>query len=286
MDIHAYIKEKKSLIDSELGKYFSPDKNEPEIINSAMKYSIFSGGKRLRPVLCIASGEMCGAKIQDILSTACGIEIIHTYSLIHDDLPAMDNDDYRRGKLTSHKKFGEGIAILAGDGLLTKAFEIINPKVVKEIAVAAGTKGMVGGQVVDLEMENTGASNSLASKKLEYIHIHKTAKMIEVSVKAGAIIAGTSRIKINSISNYGMKIGIAFQILDDILDIIGDKKKLGKSGSDTKNKKLTYPSVYGLDNSKKRAKQLVESAKNDIEIFGGKAAVLDGIADYIVNRDY
>jgi len=293
MDIRAYLKRNKELIDTELKKYFRGDSDEPGIISCAMKYSVFSGGKRLRPVLCIASGEMCGAKTKDMLPTCCGIEMIHTYSLIHDDLPAMDDDDYRRGKLTSHKKFGEGIAILAGDGLLTKAFEIINPKVVREIASAAGTKGMVGGQVVDLlsergksEVPRLWRDKLRPMSRVNYIHRHKTAKMIEVSVISGAIIAGVSQDRINSISDYGMKIGLAFQIIDDILDIVGDKKKLGKNGSDKKNNKLTYPLIYGLENSKKHARRIVAAAKKDIRIFGKKAAILEEIADYIVNRDY
>ncbi|HAX62253.1 MAG TPA: polyprenyl synthetase [Elusimicrobia bacterium] len=283
MDLQAYLKKRKSIIDNALKKYFLKSADEPSSINTAMKYSVFAGGKRLRPILCFAACEICGGNPKNILPSACGIEMLHTYSLIHDDLPAMDNDDFRRGKLTSHKKFGEAVAILAGDGLLTKAFEIIDPKVVREIAIAAGTKGMVGGQVADLEMEG---KRKKEKGKLEYIHEHKTAKMIEVSLKAGAILSNASSLKIKAISNYGRKIGLAFQIADDILDIIGNKKKLGKTGSDLKNKKLTYPSIYGIEKSKEKAKALIKSAKNDLKIFGKKAYIFNELADYIVKRDF
>ncbi|MBI5573455.1 MAG: polyprenyl synthetase family protein [Elusimicrobia bacterium] len=285
MDLQLYLKNKKSVVDNALKKYFLKNTDESAIINTAMKYSVFAGGKRLRPILCLASGEICGGDIKNIMPTACAIEMIHTYSLIHDDLPAMDNDDYRRGKLTSHKKFGEAIAILAGDGLLTKAFEIIHPKVVKEIAVAAGTKGMVGGQVADIKSE-VGSGKSEVKKKVDYIHIHKTAKMIEVSLKAGAIISIATKEKIEALANYGRKIGLAFQIADDILDIIGNKKKMGKTGSDIKNKKLTYPFIYGIKESYQKATALIKSAKNDLKIFGKKADVLNELADYIVKRDF
>lgn len=286
MDLQIYLKNKKIIVDNALEKYFPKSADEPAIINSAMKYSVFAGGKRLRPILCLAACEICGGVAKNVMPTACGIEMLHTYSLIHDDLPSMDNDDYRRGKLTSHKKFGEAVAILAGDGLLTKAFEIIEPKVVKEIASAAGTKGMVGGQAADLQMAGSGRQAADNRKKLEYIHIHKTAKMIEVSLTAGGTIAGATKKQLQSLSNYGKKIGLAFQIADDILDIIGNKKKLGKNGSDLKNKKLTYPSVYGMEKSKQKAEALVKSAKNDLKILGKKAFILNKIADYIVKRDF
>jgi len=286
MNLQIYLKKRKSIIDNALKKYFLNNADEPVIINSAMKYSVFAGGKRLRPILCLAACEICGGSAKNVMPTACGIEMIHTYSLIHDDLPAMDNDDERRGKLTSHKKFGEAVAILAGDGLLTKAFEIIHPKVVKEIAVAAGTKGMVGGQVVDIEMEDGRWKMEVGIKKINYIHLHKTAKMIEVSLAAGGMIAGATKKQLQSLSNYGRKIGLAFQVADDILDIIGNKKKLGKTGSDIKNKKLTYPSIYGIEKSKQKAAILIKSAKNDLKIFGKKTDVLNELADYIVKRDF
>jgi len=324
MDLKNFLSEKKKIVDSALKKYFFVDKDEPKIINTAMQYSIFAGGKRLRPILCLIAGEICGGLSKNIIPTACAIEMIHTYSLIHDDLPAMDDDDYRRGKLTSHKKFGEAIAILAGDGLLTKAFEIMDSKVVKEIALASGTKGMVGGQVEDILMvahpptivvsskdmairhiddtssadrqdirlcsESYGGqavnSEQKLKEKLEYIHVHKTAKMIEVSLKVGAILANAEPKKVKAISDYGRKIGLAFQISDDILDIIGDKKKLGKKGSDIKNNKLTYPSVYGIEESKNKAKNLISNSKKDLKIFGRKAIILEQLADYIVDRNY
>lgn len=286
MNLQIFLKNKKSIVDNALKKYFLKNADEPAIINTAMKYSVFAGGKRLRPILCLAACEICGGRVKNVMPTACGLEMLHTYSLIHDDLPAMDNDDYRRGKLTSHKKFGEAIAVLAGDGLLTKAFEIIEPKVVREIAIAAGTKGMVGGQVVDIGTEKSEVQSPKFKVQLDYIHKHKTAKMIEVSLKAGAILSDASSVKIKALSNYGKKICLAFQIADDILDIIGNKKKLGKTGSDLKNKKLTYPSIYGIEKSKQKALDLIKSAKNDLKIFGKKANILNELADYIVKRDF
>ncbi|MFH1540954.1 MAG: polyprenyl synthetase family protein [Elusimicrobiota bacterium] len=286
MNIKLYLKKKKSIVGETLKKYFLKNADEPKIINTAMKYSVFANGKRLRPILCLIACDLCDGVEKNVLPTACGIEMLHTYSLIHDDLPSMDNDDYRRGVLTSHKKFGEAIAILAGDGLLTKAFEIIDAKVVKEIAVAAGTKGMVGGQVADIETSNSRLSDLNPQLTLDYIHKHKTAKMIEVSLKVGAILSNVSQKKIKALSNYGIKIGLAFQIVDDILDIIGNKKKLGKTGSDIKNKKLTYPSIYGIEKSKRKAELLIESAKNDLKIFGKKADILEELADYIIKRDF
>ena len=286
MNIKHYLRKKKIFIDKALKKYFLKNASEPTIINTVMKYSVFAGGKRLRPILCLAAGEVCYGSIKNILPTACAIEMIHTYSLIHDDLPSMDDDDYRRGKLTSHMKFGEAIAILAGDGLLTKAFEIMHPKVVKEISISAGTKGMVGGQAADILIEKLKIKNQKSKIVVNYIHKHKTAKMIEVSLRTGAILASASDKKIVALSNYGKKIGLAFQIVDDILDITGNKKKLGKTCSDLKNKKLTYPSIYGIKESYQKAEGLVESAKNDLKIFGRKACILNEIADYIVKRDF
>lgn len=285
MNINTYLKKQKIIVDKALKKYFLKNVDEPAILNAAMRYSVFAGGKRLRPILCIVACDVCGCVEKNVLPTACGLEMIHTYSLIHDDLPAMDDDDYRRGKLTSHKKFGEAIAILAGDGLLTKAFEIIDSRVVKEIALAAGTKGMVGGQAVDIESE-VGSQKSEVKKKIDFIHIHKTAKMIEVSLKAGAILSNASREKIKALSDYGMEIGLAFQVVDDILDITGNKKKLGKAGSDVKNKKLTYPAVYGIKYSREKAEKLIEIAKKDLKIFGKKAVMLENLAEYIIRRDF
>ncbi|MDO8734547.1 MAG: polyprenyl synthetase family protein [Elusimicrobiota bacterium] len=286
MDLQFYLKKRKSIIDNALKKYFLKNADEPTIINTAMKYSVFAGGKRLRPILCLAACEICGGVAKNVMPTACAIEMLHTYSLIHDDLPSMDNDDERRGKLTSHKKFGEALAILAGDGLLTKAFEIIHPKVVKEIAIAAGTKGMVGGQVADMQMGDRRWEIGDNKQRINYIHEHKTAKMIEVSLKDGAILSDASSVKIKALSNYGRKIGLAFQIADDILDFIGNKKKMGKTGSDLKNKKLTYPSIYGIKESYQKAAVLIKSAKNDLKIFGKKAYILNELADYIIKRDF
>lgn len=286
MNLQSYLKKKKSAVDSALKKYFSKNPEEPAVINAAMRYSIFAGGKRLRPILCLAACEICGGRAGAALPTACGIEMIHTYSLVHDDLPAMDDDDYRRGKLTSHKKFGEAIAILAGDGLLTKAFEIIHPSAVGLIAASAGTGGMVGGQAADISASNSKSKTGNLKSMLEYIHNHKTAKMIEASLTAGAIIAGASKKKTKALSDYGRKTGLAFQIADDILDLTVSSKKLGKSASDLENGKLTYPAVYGIEKSRRKAYDLVESAKNDLRVFCAKAEMLRALADYIVKRDF
>ena len=285
MNISNYFKKEIRLIDSQFKKYFGVSKSCPKILNESMAYSVFAGGKRLRPILCLAAARVCGGSIKKVLPTACALEMIHTYSLIHDDLPAMDNDDLRRGKPTSHIKYGEGIAILAGDGLLTRAFEIMDPMVVKIVAFAAGVSGMIGGQVMDLLMEHNRCPANRRRENVEYIHLNKTAKMIEVSLVSGAVLSGAGKRQIDALAGYGRKIGIAFQISDDILDILGDKKKLGKRGSDADNEKLTYPSVFGIDASARKSSELIQSAKNDLKIFGRPAVTLSEIADFVINRE-
>lgn len=297
-----YLESWSKSVDRALDQYLPDSKTAlNKTIYKAMRYSIFAGGKRLRPVLVIAGSEICGGSGKAVLPTACAMEMIHTYSLIHDDLPAMDDDDLRRGRPTSHKVFGEGLAILAGDSLLTYAFDLIakNAKMMRSqrsladtlhvVAYGAGCDGMVGGQVVDLEMDGGKWLKKPAAKQkeiLNYIHHSKTAALIQASILAGAHQAGADPKRIARLDRYGRRIGLAFQIADDILDIVGDKKLLGKKGSDRENKKLTYPAIYGIEESKKQAEKLVREAKESLSIFGKKAEVLNDLADYIIERTY
>jgi geranylgeranyl diphosphate synthase type II len=258
-----------------------------------MRYSVLAPGKRLRPVLVIAGAEAVGGRAADVLDTACALELIHAYSLIHDDLPAMDDDDYRRGRLTSHKVFGEAIAILAGDALLTLAFRLIagnaarvaSPAivgtVVAEVADAAGTDGMVGGQVVDIESEG----KTVAPETLDYIHLHKTAALIRAALRVGALLAGGRSEQVEAISRAGQVLGLAFQIVDDILDVEGSLAELGKSaGSDERKQKATYPALYGLATSKERARALVEETKHLLIPLGPAADPICALADFVLER--
>lgn len=289
-----YLQDKKLLVDNFLKQYFFRKKNFPVPLKEAMEYSVLAGGKRLRPIICLASAEACRDKlrkseIKSILPVACALEMIHTYSLIHDDLPAMDNDDYRRGKLTCHKKFGEALAILAGDALLTEAFTILGEFASQEIIVllskAAGGAGMIAGQVADIFSSKKLIASAKDHLELNYIHRHKTADLIKASCLCGAMLAEASIKQKKALAEYGENIGLAFQIMDDVLDIIGDKKKLGKKGSDRQNQKLTYSRVYGIAASLKKAKNLVNKAKQNLAIFKAKG-ILKDLADYIVQREY
>jgi geranylgeranyl diphosphate synthase type II len=294
MDLKSYLAEKRALIDETL-KGFMPEPEGPtsELIR-AMDYSLFAGGKRLRPILCMAGAEAVGGEGRDALPVACALEMIHTYSLIHDDLPAMDNDDMRRGKPTSHKVFGEALAILAGDGLLTEAFNLMIrsdlpekigtarfQEVIALISLAAGHRGIVGGQAVDVMMEGKEVDSSI----VDFIHNHKTGALISASVCSGAILGGGSRQELDEIASYGNKIGLAFQISDDILNIEGDSEKMGKrAGSDEQKGKNTYPSVYGMERSKVILKESVDAAINSLKQFGNSADPLRQIAGYIIER--
>ncbi|SES70792.1 farnesyl-diphosphate synthase [Natronincola peptidivorans] len=288
--LNDYIK----LINNELERYISLKHYKNRTLIQAMEYSLTAGGKRLRPILAIASYELFNSNVERVLPYACGIEMIHTYSLIHDDLPAMDNDDYRRGKLTNHKVFGEGVAILAGDGLLNYAFEIMLQDAVKHndmrryvesiksIAEGAGINGMIGGQIVDIESEG----KTIDKETLEYIHLCKTAALITVSLKIGAIIANADEKDIKNMETIGENLGLAFQIRDDILDIIGENEKMGKNvGSDIKSKKSTYPSLYGLDYSINKVKELALNT-NDILKQYNKSSFLFELNNYLINREY
>ncbi|MCL6610993.1 MAG: polyprenyl synthetase family protein [Peptococcaceae bacterium] len=268
----------------------------PPAIHEAMRYSLFAGGKRLRPVLALATAEMLGGSPGDIMPAACALELIHTYSLIHDDLPAMDNDDLRRGIPTCHKKFGEAMAILAGDALLTLAFGLITlcpargritPErlitVVREVASAAGTSGLIGGQVADIG----SAADTVDGETLAYIHRCKTGAMYRVSVRTGAILSGSGDEDLERLTEYAEHLGMAFQITDDILDIVGDEKKMGKpAGSDLKNNKATYPALYGMDEARRMASLEAGLAVRCLDAYGEKAGFLRELARFVVERSH
>lgn len=288
--LEQYLKEKKTIVEAALDQ--SVAIAEPVTIYKAMRYSLLAGGKRLRPVLCLAACEMLGGTPEMAMNTACALEMIHTMSLIHDDLPAMDNDDLRRGKPTNHKVYGEDIAILAGDGLLSYAFEYVarTPNVSAErllqvvirLGQAVGAEGLVGGQVVDLQSEG---KTDVSVETLNFIHTHKTGALLEVCVTSGAILAGAQPAEIAKLSKYAQNIGLAFQIVDDILDITATQEELGKTaGKDLDAQKVTYPSLWGLEKSRLEARKLVDKAIASLEIYGEGANPLKALAEYIVNR--
>ena len=295
MDLKNYLLQKKEAVDRALQLLFPRQPEHLAEITEAMKYSLLAGGKRLRPVLCMAGAEAVGGKGEDVMPVACALELIHTFSLIHDDLPVMDDDDTRRGKPTNHKVFGEAVALLAGDGLLIEAFKImaslnsstcISPEkllaVMGLIARAAGYQGMVGGQVVDIRSE--GVEVDLST--VEFIHKHKTGALITASVVSGAMLCNTDNTQIRKITSYGNNIGLAFQVADDILDIEGDSNLLGKkAGADMQRNKTTYPSVIGLEESRHLQQELIESAVQALDGFDNKADPLRMIAQYIIKRD-
>lgn len=280
------------LIDETLNRYIPEEGQTPGIIHEAMRYSIFAGGKRLRPVLVLTAAEAVGGEALKALPAGCALEMIHTYSLIHDDLPSMDNDDYRRGKPTSHKVYGEAFAILAGDALLTAAFEMmaavddIPPavmlQVIREIARAAGSQGMIGGQVVDIQSENKMIDKS----QLKYIHDHKTGALFRASLRVGGLIGGATESQLEKLTAYADNLGLAFQITDDILDVEGNTETLGKTaGSDERKNKSTYPSLYGLEASKGLAAEAVQRALDALKDFDSKADLLRYVAQYMTYRD-
>ena len=293
-DLKAYLAGKKALVDTALQGFFPESDGLTSDLIKAMRYSLFAGGKRLRPILCIGGAEAVGGSEADVLPVACALEIIHTYSLIHDDLPMMDDDDLRRGKPTNHKVFGEPIALLAGDGLLTEAFSIMTSPEMSErvppqtllsairmVARAAGPEGMVGGQAVDIQWEGRPADLEV----VRFMHAHKTGAMITASVASGAVLAGADESQIEAIVSYGEKIGLAFQISDDILDIEGDSETMGKrAGADQEKGKMTYPAVLGLQKSKALQQELVEGAIQALREFDGRANPLRRIAQYIIER--
>jgi geranylgeranyl diphosphate synthase type II len=267
----------------------------PEKIYEAMRYSLLAGGKRVRPILCLAACELAGGTSAMAMPTACSLEMIHTMSLIHDDLPAMDNDDFRRGKPTNHKVFGEDIAILAGDGLLAYAFEFIVTQtrnvpaerllqVIARLGRAVGASGLVGGQVMDLASEG---KSDIPLDTLNFIHTHKTGALLEACVICGGLLAGGVATELQRLSRYAQNIGLAFQIVDDILDVTATRETLGKTaGKDLQAKKATYPSIWGLEESKRQAQQLIAHAKAELSVFGERARPLLAIADFITSRSY
>ncbi|MGQ9487526.1 MAG: polyprenyl synthetase family protein [Armatimonadota bacterium] len=292
-NLDQYLYERVRLVDDALARYL-PDENErPQTLHRAMRYSTLSGGKRLRPVLVIAGAEAVGGTAEMVLPTACAVELIHTFSLIHDDLPAIDNDTLRRGRPTCHVQFGEAVAILAGDALFAGAFELVARnvqtasaehvvKVLNLIAEASGTRGMVGGQMVDIESEG----KSVDADTLEYIHRHKTAALIRASVVSGAVLAGAQDWQITALGSYGEKVGLAFQIVDDLLNVTGDPTKMGKSvGTDAARGKATYPALFGVETSRRQAHTLVQEAVQDLSLLGERATPLRALASFIVERE-
>ena len=289
----SYLKDRAQRVDLALDRFLPADTVAPETIHKAMRYSVFAGGKRLRPVLVIAGAEAVGGRMDDVMPTACALEMIHTYSLIHDDLPAMDNDDFRRGRPTSHKVFGEAMAILAGDGLLTLAFRLIaenwrpamDARVLRDVLVdvsdAAGTDGMVGGQVADLEAEGRRVSPDM----LEYIHLHKTAALIRTSIRVGARLSGARDEQLRALTVAGGDLGLAFQIVDDILDVTGTTEQLGKTaGKDQAQQKATYPAIHGIEASEAQAGRLVGEALHALAPLGPPAEPLRALARFILER--
>jgi len=294
VDIKLYFQEKVTLVNRHLDMLLPAEDIKPQVLHQAMRYSVFAGGKRLRPVLFLAVLEALDYPEEDFLPFACALELIHTYSLIHDDLPAMDNDDYRRGMPTCHKKFGEAQAILAGDALLTYAFNLmLMPKekgafpdrilnAIDEVAYGAGLKGMIVGQVVDMESEN----KEIDIEDLKYIHRNKTGALFSASIRSAAILSGCDKTTLGKLTGYAENLGLAFQITDDILDVIGDEKKLGKPvGSDEKKQKATYPSLLGIEESQKLAEQAIENALMFIKDLTEKADPLREIGKMVINRE-
>ncbi|WP_297966792.1 polyprenyl synthetase family protein [uncultured Anaerovibrio sp.] len=286
--------ERIKLIEQALVKELQEDKALDPTLCESMKYSLTAGGKRLRPILIMAAADAVGARGTDFIHIACAIEMIHTYSLIHDDLPAMDNDDYRRGKLTNHKVYGDGMAILAGDALLTQAFEVmlrqdnlpadVLLKVVREMAIGAGPNGMVGGQAIDLEAE--GKQKSLSLSELKKMHAGKTGALFRAAIRSGAIVAGATEKELEALTTYADCFGLAFQITDDILDVVGDEAVIGKPvGSDERNDKSTYVSLTSLEEARRLAADTVADGVAALEMFGDKASFLRELLEYLLKRN-
>ncbi len=293
MNLKEYLAAQQARIDQALNRWLPPETAAPATIHRAMRYSVFAGGKRIRPVLCMAATEAVTDALDGVEDVACPLELIHTYSLIHDDLPALDNDDLRRGRPTCHKAFGEAMAILAGDALLTLAFEVLaktdsvndvrRARIVAELAAASGTVGgMIGGQVNDLEGENKAPNAEL----LESIHRAKTGALLRASLRMGALFAGATDKQYDALSRFGEHVGLAFQIVDDLLDVEQSSEQFGKTaGKDAAQHKITFPAVYGLEASHRMAEEERQQAHAALGIFGGRAARLGELADFIVRRN-
>jgi geranylgeranyl diphosphate synthase, type II len=291
-DLPAFLEERTRLINQALDRFLPAETVKPATIHKALRYSLFAGGKRLRPALCLAASEACGGRDVEALPLACAVECIHTYSLIHDDLPAMDNDDFRRGKPTNHKVFGEGIAILAGDALLTQAFEIAaqakgwarysHQALILELAQASGSVQLIAGQVADLEAEG----EKISASQLKYIHERKTSALLCCSVRLGGMSANCTAAQLRALTDFGYNVGLAFQIIDDILDVTQSSEQLGKTaGKDTAAQKATYPSIVGMPKSRKVARELTRRAFDALRVFRRKAEALEALARYLLVRD-
>jgi geranylgeranyl diphosphate synthase, type II len=287
LSLKDYLTERCALVDAALERFIPSVETRPATLHKAMRHSVFAGGKRLRPVLCLAAAEACGGSVDAAMPAACAVECLHTYSLIHDDLPCMDDDDFRRGVPTCHKVYGEGVAVLAGDALQALAFELTakyeSAALVAELARTAGSLHLVGGQVADLE----GEGKKLPLEDLRYIHESKTAALLTASLKLGALSTNAKPEQLAAVEAFGMATGLAFQIIDDILDVTQTSEKLGKSaGKDLTSEKSTYPALMGLDASRAEAKRLTEKAHQAVEAFGERGTRLRELADYLLARDY
>src|SRR4029077_5373865 len=291
-DLNNFLATRTEAVNRALDQFLPSEKTKPATIHKAMRYSLFAGGKRMRPALCLAAAAACGGSEEEAMPLACAVECIHTYSLIHDDLPAMDNDDFRRGKPTNHKVFGEGIAILAGDALLTQAFEIAarckgwprysHQQIILELASAAGSLQLIAGQVADLE----GEGKKISAKELQYIHERKTSALLCCAVRLGGMSANCTPAQLRALTDFGYHVGLAFQVIDDILDVTQTSEQLGKTaGKDTKAQKATYPAIVGLEKSRRIAQLLTQRAFAALKIFQGRAVALEALAEFLLKRD-
>ena len=293
MDLKEYLATRAADVDAALDAFLPKAKEKPATIHAAMRYSLFAGGKRLRPILCLAAAEACGGDLESAMPPACAVEILHTYSLVHDDLPCMDDDDLRRGRPTCHKVYGEGMAVLTGDALLTEAFLILaqtspakrypTASYVAELALTGGSTKLIGGQVMDLE----GEGKKLTKAQLVKIHESKTAALLATSIRLGAMTANATDKQLEALTVFGRALGLAFQVIDDILDVTASTEVLGKTaGKDLAVEKATYPAILGLDKSRKEAAKLTKEAMDALPPFGKKAQHLREIADYLLKREY
>ena len=293
MDLKTYLKTTAAEVDAAMDSFLPKAKERPATIHAAMRYSVFAGGKRLRPVLCLAAAEACGGEISNALAPACAVELMHTYSLVHDDLPAMDDDDLRRGRPTCHKVYGEGMAVLCGDALLTEAFIVLakapttkrygTRELIAELAETGGSRKLIGGQVMDLE----GEGKKLTKRDLVRIHEAKTAALLTTSLRLGGMSANATPAKLDALTKFGYALGLAFQVIDDILDVTQSTEVLGKTaGKDQAVEKSTYPAILGLEASRKEAAKLTKAAMEALKPFGKKAVRLEEIAAHLLKREY
>jgi len=293
VNLKTYLATRAAEVDAAMDVFLPKAKERPATIHAAMRYSVFAGGKRLRPVLCLAAAEACGGEISNALAPACAVELMHTYSLVHDDLPAMDDDDLRRGRPTCHKVYGEGMAVLCGDALLTESFIVLAQTAatkrygtrdyIAELAETGGSRKLIGGQVMDLE----GEGKKLTKRDLVRIHEAKTAALLTTSLRLGAMTANATPAKLEALTLFGHALGLAFQVIDDILDVTQSTEMLGKTaGKDQAVEKSTYPAILGLDASRKEAARLTKAAMDALKPFGTKAARLEEIASHLLKREY